>query len=208
MTYPQPTVYIVDDDPEMRGSLYRLARSAGLKAETFASAIEFLAAYRTGDPGCLLLDVRMPCMSGLELQERLRQECNDLPIIFLTGYGNVSAAVGAMKLGALDFLEKPFDNAVLLERLNSALKMDAAARHKRRHLKITGQYLARLTPREREVLEMLADGKNNKAIADQLGVGVRTVETHRANVMSKMEAASLPDLVRRVLDFKAHIQDN
>lgn len=115
-----PTVYVVDDDAGMRGALYRLVRSAGMRAELFASATEFLGAYRSDHSGCLLLDVNMPRMSGLELQRRLRLEQVDIPIIFLTGYGNVPAAVGAMKLGALDFLEKPFDNEVLLERLRQA----------------------------------------------------------------------------------------
>lgn len=204
----EPTVYIVDDDAEMRSALYRLVRSAGMRADTFASALEFLSAYLPTPPGCLLLDVQMPYMSGLELQQRLKLEQINLPIIFLTGYGNVSAAVGAMKLGAMDFLEKPFDNEVLLDRLQKAIKMDAVARLTRhRHTKI-GYCLARLTPRERETMDMLVAGKPNKAIAGLLGVSVRTVETHRANIMGKMQADSLPDLVRMALDFKAAKQDN
>ncbi len=204
---PYQTVYIVDDDADMRGSLCRMVRLAGLRAESFASAIEFLGAYRSDHAGCLLLDVRMPCMSGLELQEHLRRAHIDIPIIFLTGYGSVTAAVDAMKLGALDFLEKPFDNEVLLDRLKKALQVDAAARRKRWHHAQTGHRLARLTAREREVMEMLASGRNNNAIANLLGVSVRTVETHRSNIMDKMQADSLPDLVRMVLGFKAHTED-
>jgi len=204
----EPTVYIVDDDAEMRSALYRLVRSAGMRAESFAGALEFLSAYHSDCPGCLLLDVQMPRMSGLELQRHLKLEQIDIPIIFLTGYGNVPAAVGAMKLGALDFLEKPFDNEVLLDRLQKAIQNDATARlNRRRHSQIS-QRLARLTPRERETMDMLVDGKPNKAIAGLLGVGVRTVETHRANIMAKMQADSLSDLVRVMLDFKATKQDN
>ncbi|MDP2155703.1 MAG: response regulator [Sulfuricella sp.] len=198
----EPTVYIVDDDAEMRSALYRLVRSAGMRAESFASALEFLSAYHSDHTGCLLLDVQMPCMSGLELQQRLKLEQINIPIIFLTGYGNVPAAVGAMKLGAMDFLEKPFDNEVLLDRLQKAIQMDATARlncHRRSQI---SHRLARLTPRERETMDMLVAGKPNKAIAGLLGVSVRTVETHRANVMAKMQAESLSDLVRMMLNLK------
>lgn len=203
----EPIVYIVDDDAEMRSALCRLVRSSGMRAESFVSALEFLSAYHSDRPGCLLLDVQMPHMSGLELQQRLKLEQVDIPIIFLTGYGNVPAAVSAMKLGALDFLEKPFDNEVLLGRLQKAIQMDAANRlTRRRHSQISHR-LARLTPREREVMDMLVAGKPNKAIAGLLGVSVRTVETHRANIMGKMQAESLSDLVRMSLDFKTEKRD-
>lgn len=205
---PEPTIYIVDDDAEMRSALHRLVRSAGMQAESFASALEFLGTYHADHPGCLLLDVRMPCMSGLELQQRLKLEQVDIPIIFLTGYGNVPAAVSAMKLGALDFIEKPFDNEVLLSCLQKAIQIDAAARLGRHHHSQIGSRLARLTPRELEVIDMLVAGKSNKAIADLLGVGVRTVETHRANIMAKLQAKSLSDLVRMYLDFKVTKRDN
>ncbi|BAN36097.1 response regulator TtrR [Sulfuricella denitrificans skB26] len=198
----EPNVYIVDDDAEMRSALHRLVRSAGMGAKSFASAMEFLDAYHSDQPGCLLLDVQMPCMSGLELQQRLKLEHIHIPIIFLTGYGNVSAAVSAMKLGALDFLEKPFDNEVLLEHLHKAIKMDATARLDRRNRNQISQRLARLTPREHEVMDMLVTGKSNKAIADLLEVSVRTVETHRANIMSKLQAESLSNLVKMMLDFR------
>lgn len=204
----EPTVYIVDDDAEMRSAFYRLVRSAGMRAEAFASAPEFLGAYHSDHPGCLLLDMQMPRMSGLELQQRLKLEKIHIPIVFLTGYGNVPAAVSAMKLGALDFLEKPFDNEVLLDRLQKAIQMDATARLNRHRLTRIGHCLARLTPRERETTDMLVAGKPNKAIADLLGVSVRTVETHRANIMAKMQAESLSDLVRMMLDFKGEIRDN
>jgi FixJ family two-component response regulator len=168
----------------------------------------FLAAYDSDHPGCLLLDMQMPCMSGLELQQRLKFKQINIPIIFLTGHGNVPAAVSAMKLGALDFLEKPFDNEVLLDLLRKAIRLDATARlNRRRHSQIT-QRLARLTPREHEILDMLVSGKANKAIADLLGVSVRTVETHRANIMDKMQAGSLSDLLRMVLDSRTDNQGN
>ncbi|PWB47719.1 MAG: DNA-binding response regulator [Nitrosomonadales bacterium] len=205
---PDPTVFIVDDDAGMRSALYRLVRSAGMRAESFASALEFLAVYHSGCPGCLLLDVQMPRMGGLELQRRLKLERIDIPIIFLTAYGNVPAAVGAMKLGALDFLEKPFDNEELLDRLRQAIQMDAAARLKRRRHSQISQRLAQLTPREHEIMDMLVAGKPNKAIAGLLGLSVRTVETHRANIMDKMRAGSLSELVRMDLDFKAAKHDN
>lgn len=196
----EPTVYIVDDDAEMRSALYRVVMLAGMRAESFASALEFFATYHSDHPGCLLLDVQMPCMSGLELQQRLKLEGVNIPIIFLTGYGNVTAAVSAMKLGALDFLEKPFDNEVLLDHLRQALKIDEMARHDSRQRSQRKLLLEGLTPREREVMNLLAAGKSNKAIAELLGVSVRTVETHRASIMVKMQAESLADLVRMALD--------
>lgn len=196
---PETTVYIVDDDAEMRHALYRLARSAGMRAEFFASAEEFLGAYQPDHPGCLLLDVHMPSMSGLELQRHLKLERIEIPIIFLTGYGNVPAAVSAMKLGALDFLEKPFDNELLLARLRKAIQLDAATRLERARRNHASQRLALLTPREQEVLGMLVSGKSNKAIAESLGVSARTVETHRANIMGKMQAQSQSDLVKMAL---------
>lgn len=203
----EPTVFIVDDDAEMRSALYRLVRSAGLHAETFASALEFLDAYRPDRPGCLLLDLLMPYMSGMELQKQLKIENINIPIIFLTGYGNVPTAVSAIKQGAVDFLEKPFDNEALLDRLRRAIELDATARLARhRHAEI-GYRLAQLTPRELEILDMLIAGKPNKTIAHLLGVSVRTVETHRANIMEKMQADSLSDLVQMALTFGGHSQD-
>lgn len=202
-----PTVFIVDDDAEMRSALYRLVRSAGLHAETFASALEFLDAYDPVRPGCLLLDLLMPYMSGLELQKQLKLEHINIPIIFLTGYGNVPTAVSAIKLGAVDFLEKPFDNEVLVDRLRRAIELDAAVRlAHHRHAEI-GHHLAQLTPRELEILDMLIAGRQNKAIAHLLGVSVRTVETHRANIMEKMRADSLSDLVQMALIFRGQNQD-
>lgn len=208
MGNPESIVYIVDDDAEMRSALCRLVRTAGMQAVSFASALEFLAADHPDRPGCLLLDVQLPCMSGLELQQCLKREQINIPIIFLTGYGNVPSAVSAMKLGALDFLEKPFDNEVLLDRVRNAIQMDVVAHLMRRRHGQTGERLARLTVRELEVMDMLVSGKPNKAIAELLGVSVRTVETHRASIMAKMQADSLPDLVVTMLDFNAHKRDH
>lgn len=204
----EPTVYIVDDDSEMRSALHRMVRVAGMRAESFDSAVAFLAGYHSDRPGCLLLDVRMPCMSGLELQQRLKLERVNIPIIFLTGYGNVTAAVSAMKLGALDFFEKPFDNEALLDRLRQAIQMDEAARLARLHYSQSSHLLAHLTPREREIMDMLVAGKSNKNIADLLGVSIRTVETHRANIMDKMQVESLADLVRMALGLRIDKQDH
>ncbi|MBZ0106544.1 MAG: response regulator [Sulfuricella denitrificans] len=204
---PEPTVFIVDDDAEMRGALCRAVRLAGMRAEAYDSAAAFLASRRADCSGCLLLDMHMPGMSGLELQQRLRLEEVDIPVIFLTGYGKVPDVVSAMKLGAVDFLEKPFENEDLIDRLRKAIRIGEAVRLKRNtHARIR-RCLAQLTPRELEILELLLAGKANRAIAETLELSVRTVETHRANIMVKMEAGSLSDLVRRVLEFRALEKD-
>lgn len=202
----EPTIYIVDDDADMCRALYRLFRSHGMRAKTYACALGFLSAYHPSRPGCLLLDVQMPCMSGLELQQRLNLEKIDIPIIFLTGCGNVPAAVSAMKLGAVDFLEKPFDNEVLLDRVQKAIQMNAVAHQNRQRHNETSRRLARLTPREHEIMDVLISGATNKKIAERFGLSVRTVETHRANIMDKMQAATLADLVKVMLDFRADKQ--
>ena len=191
----EPTVFVVDDDPAIRDSLKWLIGSINLAVETFASANEFLDAYEPSRPGCLLVDIRMPEVSGLELQNELAARSIDLPIIVITGHGDVSTAVRAMKNGAMDFLEKPFNDQEVLDLVQKGIERGIeAAKIRSGQVEVLGK-LAILTRREREVLDCLACGDSNKAIARKLGLSPRTVEIHRANVMAKMEAKSLVDLV-------------
>ncbi len=195
-TQPEPTVFVVDDDAAVRDSLRWLAQSVGLAVQTFARAEDFLNEYDPATPGCLLLDVRMPGMSGLSLQDELAVRHATLPVIILTGYGEVATAVRALKTGAVDFIEKPFSDEVLLDRVRQALLQDKHTRQARAwHAEVQERY-ARLTPRERAVLDLVVAGRANKVIAGDLGLSAKTVEVHRANVMRKMEAQSVAELVR------------
>lgn len=195
----EPTVYVVDDDRAVRDSLRWLIESIGMKIETFESATDFLKVYDVDQPGCLVLDVRMPGMSGLELHERLKQYDYTLPIIFITGHGDVPMAVRAMKAGAVDFVSKPFNDQALLDRVQQAVDRDRQNRvHRSEQAEIHSRWM-RLTPREREVMEMVISGHSNKSIAARLGVSSKTVEAHRAKFMEKMRADSLPDLMRLTL---------
>lgn len=195
----QSTVFVVDDDEAMRESLTWLIESVGLKVETFASADSFLQAYYPGRSGCLLLDVRMPGMSGLELQGHLQDQQITLPVIMITGHGDVPMAVRAMKAGAIDFIEKPFNDEQLLESIRNALAVDDTRRDEQSFKADIASRLELLTPRETEVMDMVTAGKSNKEIANALGVSAKTVEAHRAKVMEKMQAGSLAELVRLVL---------
>ena len=196
-----PTVYIVDDDSGVRSSIRVLMKSVGLPAMPFASAKEFLAAYHANSPGCLVLDIRMPGMSGLELQEALNERGAVIPVIFITGHGDIPMAVEAMRHGAFDFLQKPFRDQDLLDRIQRAIAKDAELRQSLgEHARIR-THLESLTPREREVLDLMTQGKQNKSIALDLGVSPRTVEIHRARVMEKMNAHSVAELVRMMLDL-------
>jgi len=197
-----PTVFVVDDDESVRGSLRFLLRSAGLESRAFGSAQEFLAAYDPSQPGCLVLDVRMPGMSGLELQQELNLRGAILPVIFITGHGDIPMAVEAMQHGAHDFLQKPFRDEDLIERVRRALAKDAKSRAALEEHKAIRGRLDSLTPREREVLALMARGKPNKIMAHELGVSQRTVEIHRARVMEKSGASSLAELVRMVMDVE------
>jgi FixJ family two-component response regulator len=192
------TVSVVDNDDAVRESLSMLLRSVGLPVASYSSATKFLAEYQDG-PGCLVLDIRMPGMSGLELQRNLNDRRAILPIIFITGHGDVPIAVEAMQAGAADFLQKPFLDQDLLDRIHRALERDQANRKLLLGRDRIIERLQRLTPREREVIDLLARGKANKVIAADLGVSQRTVEIHRARVMEKMGAASLAHLVRMVV---------
>jgi FixJ family two-component response regulator len=196
-------VFIVDDDEAVRGSLKLLLKSIGLPAQTYASAQEFLASFDPLRPGCLVLDIRMPGMSGLELQETLNARGALLPIIFITGHGDVPMAVEAMQRGAMDFLQKPFRDQDLLDRINKALEKDRAGRDLLGNRVRIRARMAELTPREREVLGRVTAGQANKVIAADLGLSQRTVEIYRAHVMEKMGANSLAHLVRMVVDADA-----
>lgn len=191
-------VYIVDDDHAVRDSLSLLMRSVGLASRTFASAADFLEAYDPAKLSCLVADVRMPEISGLELQQELLHRHIEIPIVFITGYGDVPMAVEAMKAGAVDFIQKPFRDQELLDCINTALQQDRDWRNQRQEMLEIRKRLETLTPRETEVLDKVVQGCANKVIAMDLGVSQRTVELHRARVMHKMGARSLAELVRVV----------
>lgn len=202
MTYAnsnKATVFVVDDDQAMRSSLKWLIESIGVQVESFASADEFLREYQPGRTGCLVLDVRMPGMSGLDLQEHLAGKGMHVPVVIITGHGDVPMAVRAMKHGAVDFIEKPFNDEALLDAIRRALAHEQQQRLQQgEHLQLQ-QRLDSLTPREREVMTMVTEGRSNKEIANALGVSAKTVEAHRARVMEKMQAGSLAELVRMAL---------
>ena len=195
----EPTVFVVDDNAGVRKSLRALLESAGLAVETYASGEEFLAAYDPERPGCLVLDVRLRQSSGLDLQDNLRRRKALLPIIVLTGHGNVPTSVRALKAGAVDFLQKPAPPKLLLERIRAALDSDRQARAVTTEHAVVMERLVRLTLREREVMELLIAGKTSKEIAVAMNVSVRTVEGHRRMVLSKMNVSSAAQLVRTVL---------
>jgi two-component system, LuxR family, response regulator FixJ len=198
-----PTIFVVDDDEGVRNSLRLLIKSVGLVSRAFASAAEFLSTYRPDQPGCLVLDVRMPGMSGLELQQQLNLRGAVVPVIFITGHGDIPMAVEAMQNGAFDFLQKPFRDQELLDRIQRALDSDSKNRAALAEL---GQIRTRfdsLTEREREVLKLLTGGKQNKTMAAELGLSQRTVEIHRARIMEKTGAGSLAQLVRMVMDLES-----
>jgi len=199
MSSKEPTVFVVDDDPAVRDALRLLIRSVQLEVEVFASAHDFLRAIDGERAGCLVLDIRMPGMSGLELQERLAEEGVGLPVIMITGHGDVPMAVRALKTGAFDFIEKPFNDQVLLDCVKRALELDAKRRQEQYSRAQLRHKLAQLTPRERQVLDMVVQGKSNKVMAAELGVSQKTIEAHRAKVMEKTQARSLSELMRMIL---------
>jgi two-component system, LuxR family, response regulator FixJ len=201
MKEPTPTVCIIDDDDAVRSSLKLLLKSVNLPVDAYASAQEFLPRYAVDQPGCLVVDVRMPGMSGLELQQELNLRGAMIPVIFITGHGDISMAVEAMQHGAFDFLPKPFRDQDLLDRVQRALEKDAVNRREIGQSERIRERLATLTPREREVLGLVSSGKQNKVMAGDLGVSQRTIEIHRARVMEKMQAKSLAHLVRMTLEL-------
>lgn len=193
-------VLVVDDDSGVRNAMRSLLKSVGLESTLFSSAQEFLAAYQPSQAGCLVLDIRMPGMSGLELQQQLNLRGATIPVIFMTGHGDIPMAVEAMQHGAFDFLQKPFRDQDLLDRIQRALVKDQELRKSLgEHARIKA-HLDSLTPREREVLDLMTQGKQNKAIAQDLDVSPRTIEIHRARVLEKMNAQSVAELVRMVME--------
>jgi len=192
----EPTVFVVDDDESVRVALNRLIRSMGMNVETFATGQEFLSRKRHDGPGCLVLDVRMPGLSGLDLLQELEVAEILLPVVFITGHGTVPLSVRAMKAGAVDFLEKPFEDQALLDSIRKAIERGSQDREKYDERKQIQMRSESLTPREREIFAHVASGKLNKQIAFELGISEKTVKIHRSRVMEKMEAESLADLVR------------
>ncbi|HEY9080926.1 response regulator transcription factor [Magnetovibrio sp.] len=202
-TMADKTIFVVDDDKAARDSLSWLISSVGLHVETFDSAQAFLDAYDPSRPGCLLVDVRMPGMSGLELQKRLAENPHCLPVIVVTGHGDVQMAVRAMKDGAFDFIEKPYNDQILLDLVQNAVRECERRRTQvTSHLEIQ-ELIDTLTPRERQVMDMIVEGNTNKQIAFALDISDKTVEAHRAKVMEKLQAASLADLIRKSLSASA-----
>jgi FixJ family two-component response regulator len=201
---PVPTVIVIDDDEAVRSSLRMLFRSIGLPVQVHGSAQEFLPQYSLDQPGCLIVDVRMPGLSGLELQHELNLRGATIPVIFITGHGDIAMAVEAMQHGAFDFLAKPFRDQDLIDRVQRAMQQDAAHRLEFGSTARLRERLESLTPREREVLALVTTGKANKVMAAELGVSQRTIEIHRARVMEKMQANSLAQLVRMSLEVSAN----
>jgi two-component system response regulator FixJ len=199
-------IYIVDDDRDHCQSLEWLLESVGLRARWFTSASEFLQSVEPDSAGCLLLDLRMPGMSGIELQDRLRRQGADMPIILLTGYADVAVAVRAMKEGAFDVMEKPFSHQELLDRIHAALAAAAAARQAEQDRRAVQQRLTTLSDGEREVLTLLCDGKSNKEIAASLRLTRRAIEARRAKIMRKMQADSLAQLIRMAMLVEAPVE--
>ena len=191
-----PIVFVVDDEPSVCVSLKRLLRSVGLEARTFASAQEFLRCERPNAPGCLVLDVRLPGLSGLDLQQELAVEKIDLPVVFITGHGDIPMSVRAMKAGAVEFLTKPFRAQDLLEAIQRGIEQHRLVRQHSAEVRILQQRYALLTPREREVFPLVTSGLLNKQIAAQLDASEKTIKVHRGQVMQKMKAESLADLIR------------
>ncbi len=198
-------VFIVDDDDAVRESLEFLMKSIDQPAESFASAKDFLNAYNPDKPGCLLLDIRMPGMSGIELQEELKKRDIHIPIIFITGHGDVPMAVKAIQAGAADFIQKPFRDQELIDRIREVLVQDTQSRADLSERSEILHRMSTLTEREKEVMEQVVVGKANKVVAIDLSVSQRTVEIHRANVMEKMKAKSLAQLVRLVMRARREI---
>jgi len=196
MATAKPIVFIVDDDAWVRESLETLIRDEGLQPETFASAQEFLDRPRVSTPSCLVLDISLPGLNGLELQKRVAAERTDMPIIFITGHGDIPMSVGAMKAGAVEFLTKPFNDEVLLAAIREALERSRLALAQEAEMREIRERYASLTPRERDVMALVVSGLLNKQVAGDLGITESTVKAHRGQVMQKMKANSVADLVK------------
>lgn len=201
---PETTVFIVDDDQQVRDALELLMESVGLNVATFESAQVFLDAFDPDIPGCVITDIRMPGISGLELQRKLKEQKLHPPVIIITGHGDIPMAVDAMQEGALDFIEKPFNDQRLLDSVHRAIEQDAGQRGQATQIAEIRERMNTLTKRETEVLNLITQGKRNKTIADELHVSQSTVEAHRAKVMEKMQANTLSDLMRMVLSLELY----
>jgi len=199
MSGAEPTVFVVDDDPSIRELLTWLMKREGLAVQAFGEAREFLAAYAPERPGCLVLDLNMPGMDGLELQQYLKSQGVLLPVIFLSGGADVPKAVRAVREGAIDFLEKPFDYKRVVELVRECVERDRASRAGRDRRRVVNERLGQLTQREREVLDLVVAGKLNREIAEALDISIKTVEAHRARLMEKLEVGSLAELVQAVV---------
>jgi two-component system response regulator FixJ len=198
----QGTIFVVDDEPAVRDSLQVLLGTYGFAVETYATAASFLDRADAHRPGCLVADVRMPGMTGIELQRELTRRGNAMPVIVITGHGDVPMAVDALKAGAMDFLEKPLNDEALVRSIRAALERDERSRVEGQELSRLGERMARLTGREREVMMLIVDGLANNAVAEKLGISARTVEHYRANIMQKMEASSFAELVRMAISLQ------
>ncbi|HUP97499.1 MAG TPA: response regulator [Usitatibacter sp.] len=199
MSEGAPTVYVVDDDGSTRELLQWLMQRNGLAVEAFADARAFLEAYRPGDPGCLVLDLNMPGMSGLELQRYLKEQGVGVPVLFLSGRADIPRAVQAVRAGAIDFIEKPFDYKRVVELVRDCLERDRAERERGERRRVVAERLGQLTQREREVLDLVVAGRMNREIAEALDISIKTVEAHRARLMEKLEVGSVAELVQAVV---------
>ncbi|KPJ93346.1 MAG: hypothetical protein AMJ53_07430 [Gammaproteobacteria bacterium SG8_11] len=197
-----PTVFIVDDDQAVRDSLNFLVESNGRSVKAYATAQEFIEDYDPAMPGCLLLDVRMPEMNGFELQKELNKRKISIPIIFISAHGTVPTAVRALKLGAVDFIMKPFNNVALLDKIEQAIDMDAQQRSDRRKKTQIAKRIASLTPREQDVMRLIVEGMPAKKIAEQLGISNKTVDVHRSHIMEKLKIKSVAELVKMVVSLE------
>jgi FixJ family two-component response regulator len=207
MSAPAPIVYIVEDDQALRSLVRVLAESIGVAARAFPSAQKFLEHYDPRQPGCLVLDIFMPGMSGLELQDELNRRGAVIPVVFITGHGDVASAVTAVRHGAFNYLQKPFSNAELIASVRQALELDRRNRQTLAQHDAIRDRLASLTAREREVLELIVRGLASKVMAEEMGLSTRTVELHRSRVMGKMGASSIAQLVRMFMDFRHSAND-
>jgi len=200
MSAPSPIVYVVEDDQPLRSLIKALAQSIGVTSREFPSADKFLEQYDPRQPGCLVLDIFMPGMSGLELQDELNRRGAVIPVIFITGHADVASAVAAVRHGAFNYLQKPFRNSELIANVREALQLDRRNRHMLAQQDAIGDRIASLTRREREVLELIVKGVASKVMAEEMGLSKRTVELHRSRVMDKMGASSIAQLVRMFMD--------